>query len=228
MIFQKLLGSAKVGGGTRPTVTLDNTAFDTSTSATFNFNYAASYSVGAFVVVVVTARLASGAGTWNSVIDSAGNTFNLAVRGTQSNNLTFSAVYFCVLTNAVTSATTITATASGLVTNNGRHGAVFILTNIADVENTANTPTSSLPVTASTTTVSGVGVAFHVVSTGLRSTFVTSVSSKFTLQVESRNQFCSQYIATSVIDELANASVTDVMTFSVASGNFANMMAIFE
>lgn len=225
-IARKLMGVTKGGD---PPVTLDNTAFDTLTDETFSFNYGSSHHAGAFIVVVVTARDSTASGSWTSVVDSVGNVFTLAVQGTQSNNLTFSAVYFCVLSNPVTSATTVTATTLSPLTNNGRHAAVFTLENVSDVENTVNSPYAGTPVVVSSTTVSGSGIAFHVVSTGLFAAgAVVSVSPDFTFQVESLNRFCSQYISTSVVDKPPSGSVSNSLELATTAGQYANVLAIFE
>jgi len=230
-IARKLMGVRK---SEPSSVTLDSTTFDTNTDLTFPFNYGNSHPAGSFIVVVVTARENSIfiSGSWQSLVDSEGNTFTLATQGAQSNGLTFSAIYFCVLANAVDSATTLTATATGpsSLSSDGRHAAVFNLSGVSDAENTVNTPTEGAPVTQSTTTVSGKGIAFHVVSTGILNTppSVVSVSSGFTSQVESLNSGCSQYIATSVLNQAPSSSVSNSLELSTTSGRYANMMAIFE
>ena len=209
-------------------VTLDSTTFDTLTSGTFPFNYAKSYPAGTLVVVIVTARENDTiAGTWDSVVDDEGNTFNLVVQGTQNNDLTFSAIWKCSLSNPVTAATAITATTSTTLSTAGRHAAIFVLTPSPPPTNVVNSPQTGAPVVATLTTTSGSGIAFHVVSTGLGGPpSVVSVSSGFTLQVESRNAGCSQYIATSVLDQAPSSSVSNSLELSTTTGQYANMMAV--
>tara|TARA_R110000764_G_scaffold222351_1_gene311046 strand:- start:571 stop:1233 length:663 start_codon:yes stop_codon:yes gene_type:complete len=211
-------------------VTLDSTTFDTLTNGTFPFNYAKSYSAGTFVVAIVTAReLGTLAGTWDSVVDDEGNTFNLVVQGTQPNDLTFSAIWSCSLSNPVTAATAITATTSTTLDARGRHAAIFVLGATPSTTNVVNSPQINTPVVATSTTTSGSGIAFHVVSTGLTTQpSVVSVSSGFTLQVESRNAGCNQYIATSVLDQAPSSSVSNSLELSATSGRYANMMAVAE
>ena len=226
-IGHKLLAASS---GFKEPITLDSTTSDTNTDLTFPFNYGSSHPAGSFIVVVVSARSTTQiTGSWQSLVDSEGNTFTLATQGTQLNNLTFSAIYFCVLANPVSSATTLTATATGptSVSNGGRHAAVFNLSGVSDVENTVNTPTDGAPVTQSTTTVSGKGIAFHVVSTGFNNVLVTSVSDGFSLEVEIPTS-SAQYIATSVFDKTPSDSVSNTFTMNTTNGRYANMMAIFE
>ena len=227
-ITRKLMGITK-GAAVDP-VTLDSTTFDTLTSGTFPFNYAKSYPAGTFVVAVVTAREnGTVAGTWDSVVDDEGNTFNLVVQGTQSNDLTFSAIWSCSLSNPVTAATAITATTSTTLAPRGRHAAIFVLGTTPSTTNVVNSPQTGAPVVATSSTTSGSGIAFHVVSTGLTTpASVVSVSSGFTLQVESRNTACSQYIATSVLDQAPSSSVSNSLELSVTTGRYANMMAVAE
>ena len=228
-IARKLMGITK-GAAVDP-VTLDSTTSDNLTSGTFPFNYANSYPAGTFIVVAVTAReTGTLAGTWNSVVDDEGNTFNLVVQGTQSNDLTFSAIWSCSLSNPVTAATAITATTSTTLTASGRHAAIFVLGTTPSTTNVVNSPQTGAPVVATSTTTSGSGIAFHVVSTGAGQggPSVVSVSSGFTLQVESRNSGCSQYIATSVLDQAPSSSVSNSLELSVTSGRYANMMAVAE
>ena len=226
-IARKLMGITKKYSDP---VTLDSTTFDTLTSGTFPFNYSKSYPAGTFVVAIVTAREAGTvAGTWDSVVDDEGNTFNLVVQGTQSNDLTFSAIWSCSLSNPVTAATAITATTSTTLANRGRHAAIFVLGTTPSTTNVVNSPQTGAPVVATSTTTSGSGIAFHVVSTGLSTpASVVSVSSGFTLQVESLNRACSQYIATSVLDQTPSSSVSNSLELSVTSGRYANMMAVAE
>ena len=211
-------------------VTLDSTTFDTLTSGTFSFNYAKSYPAGTLVVAVVTAReLGTVAGTWDSVVDDEGNNFYLAVQGTQLNDLTFTSIWFRYLESPVTSATAITATTSTTLSTHGRHAAIFVLGTTPSTTNVVNSPQTNPPVVATSTTTSGSGIAFHAVSTGLSTQpSVVSVSSGFTLQVESRNLGCSQYIATSVLDQAPSSSVSNSLELSVTSGEYANMMVVAE
>ena len=221
----------RMGAAGKPTpVKLDGTTFDTLTDGAFPFNYSNSYPAGTFIVVVVTARENdSVTGVWDSVVDSEGNTFTLAIQGSQINDLTFSAVWFCVLSNPVTSSTTITASTSTTLVAFGRHGSVFVLETVSDAENTVSSPHEGAPVVATSSTVSGSGIAFHVVSTGFSSgPSVVSVSSDFALQVESRSSGCSQYIATSVVDKSPSAGVSNSLELSTTGGRYANLMAIFE
>lgn len=227
-IARKLMGVS--AGAEGVSVTLDGSTLDNLTDETFPFNYANSYPAGTFIVVVVTATENNIAiGAWDSVVDSEGNTFTLAVQGGQSNGFTFSAVWFCVLSNPVTSSTTITATSNVTVGANGRKGSVFVLEAVSDVENAVNSPQTRGPIVATSSTVSGSGIAFHVVSYGSGNpATVVSVSPDFDLQVESLNSGCSQYIATSVVAKAPSASVSNTLTLTTNAGRYANMMAIFE
>jgi len=211
-------------------VTLDSTTSDNLTSGTFPFNYSKSYPAGTFVVAIVTAREnGTVAGTWDSVVDDEGNTFSLAVQGTQLNDLTFTSIWFRYLGSPVTAATAITATTSTTISTFGRHAAIFVLEDQPLSYNAVNSPQTGAPVVATSTTTSGSGIAFHVVSTGLSpAPSVVSVSSGFTLQVESSSAGCSQFIATSVLDQAPSSSVSNSLGLSVTSGQYANLMVVAE
>jgi hypothetical protein len=212
-----------------PTVALETTfTKTTSLTASFAFNYASSHAAGEFLVMVVTARSAS-AITFNATAtDSAGNTYNKRVEGTQSNGATDTAIYDCTLTAPVTAATSITVTGNAVTYVNAQHATLFKLTNVTGYDSSAQAATvSSVTVTNAVTTGGpAAGVAVHACSTG-NGTVATanSVAAGWTIQSQLKVSLCSQYTATA-----PSTSWVDPVTgtFNMdTSANYAGVIAFF-
>lgn len=226
-----MLSSVLKGSLTKGPKSVTALGFNTKTTslgASYSFTYGTAAPAGSFIVVVVTARPASGTAAWTSMSDSAGNTFTEVVDGAQSNSITFTGIYFCQLTNAVTASTTITAVSAMTSASSAQHATVFRLTGVTGVDATANNPLTSNLISATATTSTGDGIAIHGISTGLSTApSVTSVSSGFTLRRSIPFSGCSQYIATSEYNQSPSTSVSNTFTMS-ASGAYASVMALFK
>lgn len=220
------------GGSSVPKSVTLNT-FGTKTTdltATYEFNYGEVIPAGSFVVICVTARSPSfSPGTWDSVVDSAGNTFIEAVEGTQSNNLTFTAIYYSKITNSVDTGTVITANATSSEFQTAQHHSVFVLTGVNEVDNIYSSPANSTNlVSASAITTNGSGIAVHAISTGLSSlASINSISEIFVEQSSLATGGCQQFTATSVFEEQSNTSIQNTFDMSVLA-NWASIMAIFK
>jgi hypothetical protein len=209
-------------------VTLDSSGTKTTDlSSSYEFNYGSTIPTNSFVVVVVTARSGSGAGVWDSITDSAGNVYTEAVEGTQSNNLTFTAIYYSQITNSVDISTVITASATAPTFTTAQHYSIFVLTGVNTVDATYSSPASSTSlVPANATTSTGKGIAIHAVSTGFSIGSVNNLSEGFILQTSLVVSGCQLFTATSVFDQSVDTSVDNTFDTSI-SANWASVMALF-
>lgn len=199
-----------------------------SLSNVYTLNYAGNLSAGTFVVIVTTVRTTNTGVQNMTVTDSAGNTYTQAVVGTQSNNITSTSILFCKLTNAVTSATTITVTGPTGTYQFGQYASVFVLNNVIGTLDSTNTGTNGVGTQSNTVTISsGRGIVIHGVSTGaIGPPSFTSVSAGWSSQYNLTVSGCSQYSASFVANGLgSNYSASNTITLS--SGNTAGVMASF-
>jgi hypothetical protein len=206
------------------------TTFSKTASLTnsYTFSPASSHSVGALLVFVATARATTAINFANTATDDAGNTWTKRVQGTQSNNLTVTAVYDCVLTNAVTSATVVTLSMDAGTYSGAQHITLFTLTGVTGYDSSAqaNSGGAALFITNSVTTGGpATGVAIHGISTGSSNTVSTN-SANWTLQsslvsVTSCEQFTATATSTSWVDP-----VSDTFTMN-SSTQMAGVIAYY-
>lgn len=202
-----------------------------SLTTTYSFNYGGNLSAGQFVVVVLTGRsVVATTGTWTALSDDAGNTYTEAIDATQTNNLTYTAIYYTFLKNNVTSSNVLSATTDYATPANAQHSTILLLNNINALANTRSNPlasVSSLPNSAATD--ASTGIAIHAISTGLAAApTVTTVSTGFVSQTSLRVGGCSQYVATGIYSTRPGGTVSNTFAMSAISGNYANVFAVFK
>lgn len=199
-----------------------------SLTSTYSFNYGGNLSAGQFVVVVLTGRSGTVKGTWTALSDDAGNTYTEAIDATQTNNLTYTAIYYTFLKNNVTSSNVLSATTDFATPATAQHSTILLLNNINALANTRSNPLLSSSQSNSAATDASTGIAIHAISTGLGTApTVTTVSTGFVSQTSLRVGACSQYVATGIYSTRPGDTVSNTFAMNF-TGNYANVFAVFK